>query len=112
MAKGFNGMPGNLGNLMKQAQKMQADMQKLQGEAETYSSEGTAGGGLVVVTANGKNQILSISIDPKAIDPQDREMLQDMIVAATNDALIKVQEVVRTKMEKITGGMGGIPGLF
>jgi DNA-binding YbaB/EbfC family protein len=110
--KGFGGMPANMGNLMKQAQQMQADMQKLQAEADLMSAEGNSGGGLVKVICSGKNQVLSIEIDAKAIDPNDKEMLQDLLVSAVNQALNNVQEMVRGKMEKITGGMGGIPGLF
>lgn len=112
MAKGFGGMPGNMGNLMKQAQKMQADMQRLQAESELRTAEAAAGGGLVTAVCSGKNQLLSLQIDPKAIDPEDREMLQDLIISAVNQALTKVQDDIRAQMEKITGGMGGIPGLF
>lgn len=112
MAKGFNGLPGNMGNLMKQAQKMQADMQRLQAEAELQVAEGDAAGGLVKAVCNGKNQVVSLTIDPKVIDPNDKEMLQDMIISAINQSLAKVQDDVRKQMEKITGAMGGIPGLF
>ena len=112
MGKGFGGMPGNMGNLMKQAQKMQADMQRLQSEAEGQTAEGASGGGLVKAVCSGKNLLVSLDIDVKAIDPNDKEMLQDLIVTAVNQALTNVQEDMRSKMEKITGGMGGIPGLF
>lgn len=112
MARGFGGLPGNMGNLMKQAQKMQAEMQRLQSESETVTAEGSSGGGLVTVVCNGKNQIVSLQIDPKAIDPNDREMLQDLIISAVNQSLTTVQDSIRQQMEKITGGMGGIPGLF
>lgn len=112
MAKGFGGMPGNMGNLMKQAQKMQADMQRLQAESELATAEGSSGGGLVTAVCNGKNQVVSLQIDPKAIDPSDKEMLQDLVISAINQALTKVQDDLRSQMEKITGGMGGLPGLF
>jgi DNA-binding YbaB/EbfC family protein len=112
MGKGFGGLPGNMGNLMKQAQKMQAEMQRLQAEAETQTAEGNAGGGLVKAVCSGKNLVVSLEIDPKAIDPNDKEMLQDLIISAINQALTSVQEDIRSQMEKITGGMGGIPGLF
>lgn len=112
MGKGFNGLPGNMAGLMKQAQKMQADLQRLQSQAEQETAEGSSGGGLVKVVCNGKNQIVSLEIDPKAIDPNDKEMLQDLIVSAVNQALTAVQDNMRGQMEKITGGMGGMPGLF
>ncbi len=112
MGKGFGGLPGNMGNLMKQAQKMQADMQRLQAQAEQEVAEGNSGGGLVKAVCNGKNQLVSLEIDAKAIDPSDKEMLQDLIVSAVNQALTSVQDNIRAQMEKITGGMGGLPGLF
>ena len=111
MAKGFGGFPGNMQDLMKQAQKMQDQIQKLQVEAEDFSAEGSAGGGMVKVTANGKMQILSVFIDPQVINPSDAEMLQDLIVAASNEALRKVSENLKSKMSSLTGGMN-IPGLF
>lgn len=101
----------NMGNMMKQAQKMQAKMMKLQGEMDQYTAEGTAGGGMVKAVANGKQQVLSVTIDPEAVDPEDVEILQDMVTAAVNDALTKVGKIVNEKMSKVTGGMN-IPGLM
>ncbi|MEW6624983.1 MAG: YbaB/EbfC family nucleoid-associated protein [Bacillota bacterium] len=102
---------GNMGKMMKQVQKMQQQMQKMQEELEQRTLEATAGGGVVKVVANGKMQIVSVEISPEAIDPEDVEMLQDMILAATNEALQKIQEMMQSEMGKITGGLN-IPGLF
>ncbi len=109
--KGFSGLPGggNMQALMKQAQKMQEDLQKVQQEAEGYSDEGSAGGGMVKVVANGKNQIVSVIIDPQVLS--DVEMVQDLIVAACNEALKKVQDKFKEKIASATGGLG-VPGLF
>ena len=101
----------NMGIMMKQVQKMQADMKKMQAEMETRTLEATAGGGAVKVIANGKQEILSIVISPEAVDPEDVEMLQDMILAAVNEALQKTQEMMQEEMQKITGGLS-IPGVF
>lgn len=107
---------GNMGKMMKQVQKMQADMAKMQEEVATKTVEATAGGGAVKVVANGKQQIMSIEIKPEVVDPEDVEMLQDLIVAATNEAVRKSQEMVAQEMGKITGGLNlnipGLPGLF
>ena len=100
-----------MGNMMKQAQQMQAKMMKMQEELGTKEVEATAGGGMIKVVANGKQQILSIAIEKEVVDPDDVEMLQDLILAAVNDALAKSQEMVSTQMSKITGGMN-IPGLM
>ena len=108
---GFGG--GNMGNLMKQAQKMQKDMAKMQEELELKSVEATAGGGAVTVVATGKKEIKEININPEVVDPDDVEMLQDLILAAVNEALRKAEEMVNGEMGKITGGLGGgFPGLF
>ena len=114
MAKGgFPGFGGaNLNNLMKQAQKMQKDMAKLQEELEQKTVEATAGGGAVAVIATGKKEIKEITIKPEVVDPEDVEMLQDLILAAVNEALRKADEMVSSEMSKITGGIGGFPGLF
>ena len=104
MAKGF-------GNLMKQAQKMQQQMVKMQEELAGKTVEASAGGGMVRVTANGKQEIVSILIEPEVVDPEDVEMLQDLISAAVNEALKRSQEMVSSEMSKITGGMS-IPGLM
>lgn len=114
MGKGFPGMPGGLGNmqgLMKQAQKMQQDLAAAQQEAENFSAEGSAGGGAVKAVANGKYALTSLTISRDAVNPDDVEMLQDLIVAACNDALGKVKENLKDKMSKVTGGMN-LPGLF
>ncbi|RIL10858.1 MAG: YbaB/EbfC family nucleoid-associated protein [Proteobacteria bacterium] len=111
MVKGFSGMPGNLQGLVKQAQKLQEQMQKAQEEADNFSADGSAGGGMVKVTANGKGEIAAVTIDPQVASPGEIEMLQDLIVAACNEAIRKVQEERKEKLSKITGGMN-IPGLF
>ncbi len=105
--KGMKGM----GNMMKQAQKLQAKMMKLQEEVGEETIEGSAGGGMIKAVANGKQQILSIQIEKEVVDPDDVDMLQDLVVAAVNDALSKSQEMVSEKMGKLTGGMN-IPGLM
>lgn len=104
-------MMGNMGKMMKQVQKMQADMAKLQEELVNRTVEASAGGGMVKVVANGKQQVMSIQINPEAVDPEDVDMLQDMIMAAVNEALRQSQEMVSQEMSKITGGVN-IPGLF
>ncbi|TYQ14691.1 UNVERIFIED_CONTAM: hypothetical protein Cloal_1054 [Acetivibrio alkalicellulosi] len=113
MAKGgFPGMGGNMGNLMKQAQKMQKEMEKLQEELQDRTVEASAGGGAITVVATGRKDIKEISIKPEVVDPDDVEMLQDLILAAINEALRKADEMVNSEMGKITGGMGGFPGMF
>ncbi len=104
-------MGGNMNKMMKQVQKMQQDMMKLQEELAERKVESTAGGGAVKVVANGKNEIISIEIKPEAVDPEDVEMLQDLITAAVNEALRQAQEMVSQEMGKITGGLK-IPGMF
>ena len=100
----------DMGNMMKQAQKLQTKMLKLQEELAEKTVETTAGGGMVKVVANGKQQIVSLQIEKEVVDPEDVEMLQDLILAAVNDALTKSQEMVSTEMSKLTGGLN-IPGL-
>ena len=100
-----------MGNMMKQAQKLQARMLKLQEELAEKTVEATAGGGMIKVVATGKQQILSIQIEKEVVDPEDVEMLQDLMLAAVNDALGKAQEMVSGEMGKLTGGMN-IPGLM
>ncbi|OEU71637.1 MAG: nucleoid-associated protein [Desulfuromonadales bacterium C00003093] len=100
-----------IGNMMKQAQKLQSRMLKLQEELAEKTVEATAGGGMIKVAANGKQQLLSIQIEKEVVDPEDVEMLQDLILAAVNDALAKAQEMVSGEMGKLTGGMN-IPGLM
>jgi nucleoid-associated protein EbfC len=100
----------NMGNMMKQAQKLQARMLKMQEELAGRTVEAAAGGGMVKVVANGRQQIVSIAIEKEVVDPEDVDMLQDLLLAAVNDALAKSQEMVSTEMGKLTGGLG-IPGL-
>jgi nucleoid-associated protein EbfC len=100
-----------MGNMMKQAQKLQAKMLKMQEELGERTVETSAGGGMISVVANGRQQIVSISIDREVVDPDDVEMLQDLILAAVNDALNKAQEMVAGEMGKLTGGFN-IPGML
>jgi len=100
-----------MGNMMKQAQKLQSKMLRLQEEMGDKTVEVTAGGGMVKVVANGRQQILSIQIEKEVVDPEDVEMLQDLVLAAVNDALVKSQEMVSGEMSKLTGGLN-IPGLM
>ena len=111
MAKGFNsrgmgGMGGgNMNNMIRQAQKMQQDMLKAQEELEAKTYEAGAGGGVVSATVSGKKQLVSVTIDPEAVDPDDVEMLQDLIVAAVNEALRKASDDASSQMSKLTGGL-------
>jgi len=100
-----------LGKMMKQAQQLQTKMLKLQEELAEKTVETSSGGGMVKVVANGKQQLVSIQIEPEVVDPDDVEMLQDLILAAANDALAKAQEMVAGEMNKLTGGLN-IPGLM
>ncbi|MCK5504184.1 MAG: YbaB/EbfC family nucleoid-associated protein [Thermodesulfovibrionia bacterium] len=99
-----------LGDLMKQAQKMQQEMGKIQEESKKKTVEASAGGGMVVATANGAMEIVSIKIEKDVVNPEDIEMLQDLILAAVNEALRRAQQMVSEDMGKITGGMN-VPGL-
>lgn len=107
---GFGGM-GNMQKMMKQVQKMQADMAKMQEELADKQVDATAGGGAIKVVANGKLEIVEIKIKPEVIDPEDSEMLEDLVTAAVNEALRKAQDLSAQEMGKITNGMK-IPGLF
>lgn len=110
--KGFPGMmPGNMNNILKQAQKMQQEMEKMQGELESKEVEASVGGGAVIVKANGKKEILSVTIKPEVVDPEDVEMLEDLVLSAVNEALRLADEMVNSSMSKLTGGMN-IPGMF
>jgi len=100
-----------LGDIMRQAQIFQEQMAKIQEEAGAKTVEASSGGGMVSVAVNGRGEILSIRIDPEVVNPQDIEMLQDLIVAAVNEALKKSQELMKEEMGKLTGGLK-IPGLF
>lgn len=102
------GMPGNMNNIMKQAQKMQKQMEEAQAQLEESSYTETSGGGAVEVTISGKKEITSIKFDPEVVDPDDIEMLEDLTMAAVNEAIRKIEEVSAQKMSKITGGMGGL----
>lgn len=115
MAKrgGFpGGMPGNMGNLMKQAQKMQRQMEEASKELEEKEVTAAAGGGAVEVTVSGKKEILKVKLSEEVVDPDDIEMLEDLIVAATNEALRQIDEISADSMSKITGGLGGLGGGF
>ena len=104
------GMPGNMANLMKQAQKMQRQMEEQAKEMETKEFSATAGGGAVEVTVSGSKKILKVKLDEEVVDPDDIEMLEDLIVAATNEALRKVEQENQAVMSKLTGGLGGLGG--
>ena len=118
MAKGGyrgNPMGGNINmNMIKQAQKMQQDMLKMQEEMENKEYEATVGGGMVKAVVNGKHTVLSVEINPEAVDPEDVEMLQDMVVAAVNEAMRKAESEANANMSKLTGSLnlGGLGGLF
>ena len=108
MAKGFGGMGGmNMNALMKQAQKMQKQMEETQAALAEQVIETTSGGGAVKVKVSGKKEIVAVTIDPEVVDPEDVEMLEDLIMAAANEALRKMDEVSQSSMAKITGGLGG-----
>jgi DNA-binding YbaB/EbfC family protein len=104
-------MKGGMGNIVKQAQQMQQKMLKMQEELAQRTIEASVGGGMVTVTVNGQHEVLRIKIDPQAVDPNDVEMLEDLILAGVNEAMRKAQEMIKEEMSKLTGGMR-IPGLF
>lgn len=106
------GAPGNMNNLMKQAQKMQKQMADLQENLDTQLFEATVGGGVLTVSVNGKKELTAVKIKPEAVDPDDVEMLEDLIVAAVNEAVRKADEAVNSQMSKFTGGMNLPGGLF
>ena len=119
MAKRGGGFQGNMQNIMKQAQRLQRQMEEAQKELETMEFEATSGGGVVKVTVSGQKQVLKVELQPEVVDPDDIEMLQDLILTATNEALKKVDEYSE---QKLGGGMGGalggslggmkLPGMF
>ena len=114
MAKGgFRGMPGGMNQaaMMKQAQKMQQDMLRMQEEMERKTYKATSGGGMVTAEVNGKHELLNLTIDPEAVDPDDVEMLQDMVIAAVNEAMRTADAAAQNNMSKLTGGMN-LGGLF
>ena len=100
----------NMQQMMRQAQKMQKELAKAQDEAATMTAEGTAGGGMVSAVARGDMTIESVTIDPEAVDPEDVEMLQDMVCAAVNEAIRNVNEMTAQRLNAVTGGMG-LPGM-
>jgi len=102
---------GNMGNIMRQAQAMQDQLAKVQEQAATKIAEGSAGGGMVTAKANGAMEIVSVTINPDVLTSGERDLLQDMVTAATNDALRKAKDLMAVEMKAITGGMK-IPGLF
>lgn len=106
MAKGF----GNMGNMMKQAQKMQSKIFQIQEKMAEKTVEASVGGGMVTVVANGKQQVMSVKIDPEVVNRDDVEMLEDLVTAAVNDALKRAQEMVSEEIGRVTGGLN-IPGL-
>ena len=104
---GFGGGP-NMQQLMRQAQKLQEQMEKAQEELDVKEYEATSGGGMVSVKVSGKREVLSLSINPQVVDPEDVDMLQDLILAAVNEALRKGEETRETEMRKLNPGMGGM----
>ena len=117
MAKGgFRGMPGGMGGMnqaamMKQAQKMQQEMLRMQQEQEAKTFTAKAGGGMVAATVNGKHELVELTVNPEAVDPEDVEMLQDMIIAAVNEAMRAADNEAANNMSKLTGGLN-LGGLF
>ena len=104
------GMPGNMNNLMKQAQKMQKQMAEAQQALEEKTYEASAGGGVVSVTVSGKREVTAVKIAEEVVDPDDIEMLEDLIMAATNEALRAMETDSQNQMAKFTGGLGGLGG--
>ncbi|MBR6811915.1 MAG: YbaB/EbfC family nucleoid-associated protein [Oscillospiraceae bacterium] len=110
MAKGFRGgaMGGMNANMIKQAQKMQQDMMRMQEEIEQKTFEASAGGGMVKAVVSGKRELTDLVIDPEAVDPEDVEMLQDTVIAAVNEAMRSAEQAMEQAMSKFTGGFGGL----
>ena len=104
------GIPGNMNNLMKQAQRMQRQMEETSKELESKEYTASAGGGAVTVTVSGKKEVVSVKLAPEAVDPDDIEMLDDLIVAATNEAFRQMEEASAQAMAKFTGGLSGLGG--
>ena len=105
------GNMGNMNKLLKQAQKMQADMARVQEEVAQIEIEGSAGGDMVVAKVNGANELLSLKIDPEAVDPEDVETLEDLVMAAVNSAMQQAKPKSEEMMGQVAGGMGGMPGM-
>ena len=115
LPQGMGGGPNNMQSMLKQAQKMQEDMAALQAELEEREYDIAAGGGVINLKINGKKEILSISIKPEIVDPDDVETLEDILVAAVNEAIKRVEDTNSAEMQKVTGNLGlggGMPGLF
>ena len=116
MAKGGfrGGMPGGMNQaaMMKQAQKLQQEMLRMQQEQEAKTFTAKAGGGMVAATVNGKHELVNLEINPEAVDPDDVDMLQDMIIAAVNEAMRTADNEANNNLAKLTGGLGGLGGLF
>mgnify|MGYP000022185882 CR=1 FL=1 len=106
------GNMGNMAGMMKKVQKLQADMAKMQEELKKRTIEASTGGGAVKVVINGEKQIVSLKIEPSAVDPEDVEMLQDLILSAVNQAMVKVDEMMASEMSKLTSGLNLPAGLF
>ena len=104
--------PSNMQSMIKQAQKMQEDMAQVQADLEAKEYEIKAGGGAVTVKINGKKEIISLDIAPEIVDPDDIETLEDLVVAAVNEAIKKVESTASAEMQQITGGISSIPGMF
>ena len=111
LPKGMGGGPQNMNAMLRQAQKMQEEMEALQADLDEREYDVSAGGGVVNVKINGKKEILSIGIEPEIVDPDDIETLSDILVAAVNEAIKRVEDTNSAEMSKITGGMG-MPGMF
>ena len=112
LPKGMGGGPSNMQGMIKQAQKMQEEMQKAQAELEEKEYKVTVGGGAVEAVVSGKKELVSLTLKPEVVDPEDIEMLQDLILAAVNEGLRKADEMVNSQMSTITGGLNLPGGLF
>ncbi len=110
--KGMGGGPQNMNAMIRQAQKMQEDMEALQADLDEREYDISAGGGMVKLKINGKREVLSIEISPDIVDPDDVETLADIITAAVNEGIKRVDDTNSAEMAKVTGGMGGLPGMF
>ncbi|HRC56355.1 MAG: YbaB/EbfC family nucleoid-associated protein [Myxococcales bacterium] len=107
-----NGKMPDLGALMQQAQRLQADVARVQEELAKATCEGAAGGGLVTAVVNGQFEVVRVKIDKTVVDPNDIGMLEDLVAAAVNAAAVKVRELTKNRMSSVVGGMPGLPGLF
>ncbi len=112
LPQGMGGGPGNMNQMIRQAQKMQEEMARVQEELDVKEYSATSGGGMVEAVVTGKKQLQAVKIKPEAVDPEDVEMLEDMVVAAVNEALRAASEDYEARMGKITGSMPGMPGMF